>query len=197
MSSLSIAQTNTTSSPSVFEPIKKLTVSDTDRRPIDMELVATVGADPARFASPRKTLRLRLERAYVDTLLWQEYPPDDAVYLAMGFDAQSGLPISLFKISIFKAPTPANQADRRSDNVPQLSLSQANERTILVELSSGRTVDQFWSRSKQLAGCKVTNATDELMLMNKDDSTACRSIPIAGKVDYVARFSSGELTHIS
>src|SRR5205085_6769836 len=48
-----------------FTPARKLTSWYTDRNPIDIEVVATSGADPdARFLQPRRTLRLRLERAY-------------------------------------------------------------------------------------------------------------------------------------
>ncbi len=112
-----------------FSPARKLTTWYTDRTPIDIEVVATSGADPdARFLEPRRTLRLRLERAYVDSIGWRERPPYDYSSLALSFDRITGLPRALLQ-------APSEQVDKRGDDIPRLRHEELIRRTFVVTIT--------------------------------------------------------------
>jgi len=78
-----------------FKPVRELTTWYTDRTPIDIEIIGSTSMLPQfHHLEPERTLRFRLERAYVGILLAKDEPGFEIVHFS--FDMETGLPESLF-----------------------------------------------------------------------------------------------------
>lgn len=78
-----------------FKPVRELTSWYTDRTPIDIEIVGSSSMLPQfHHLEPERTLRFRLERAYVGILLTEDEPGFEIVHFS--FDMETGLPELLF-----------------------------------------------------------------------------------------------------
>jgi hypothetical protein len=166
-----------------FTPARKLTSWYTDRNPIDIEVVATSGIGPdARFLQPRRTLRLRLERAYVHLILWREQPPYDYSSAGLSFDSITGLPTVLFQ-------APPEQVDKRGDDIPQLGHDKMVRRTLNLIIDGHWSAEQLRMNSANLDRCRGVQERDGLFRFKDDGSAYCHIGASLGETSYVAVLS--------
>jgi hypothetical protein len=166
-----------------FSPARKLTSWYTDRNPIDIEVVATTGADPdARFLQPRRTLRLRLERAYVDSIGWREQPPYDYSSASLSFDTITGLPTALFQ-------APPEQVDKRGDDISRPGHDKMVRRTLNLTINGHSSAEHLRADSAKLNRCRGVQERDGLFRFKDDGSAYCHIGASLGETSYVAVLS--------
>lgn len=174
-----------------FEPARKLTGRHTDRNLIDVEVVASSGSGPdARFLEPKRSLKLRLERAYVVSIGWRERPEYDFSYLSMTFDSSTGLPSTLFA-------APLRQEDKRRDDVVTLSHHDLVRRTLVLSIDGSSSSDIVINNSAKLAQCRGEPEANELFGLNPSASPFCHLSSLLGQTNYVATLPNGISTQIT
>jgi len=164
-----------------FEPISELKTWYTDRNPIDVEIIASTGqGNEARRVEPERILRLRLERAYVDSISRIERPSFSSVSLS--FDMPTNLPSVLFT-------APPEQVELRGDPIRQLPRAEFASRTSVILLQSSNSSDVLPRVSSELNRCKGGKRQDDLFLYDKEQNHSCLARSLAFGTKYVARLS--------
>lgn len=164
-----------------FDPVSKLTTWYTDRNPVDVEIIASTGqGSEARRVEPERILRLRLERAYIDTVFRAERPAFSSVSLS--FDMPTGLPSTLFKV-------PPEQVELRGDPIHLLSIDEWASRTLVILLESNSSSDVLPRVSSELNRCKGGKRQDDLFLYDKDRDRSCIARSLGFGTKYVAQLS--------
>jgi hypothetical protein len=164
-----------------FQPVSKLTTWYTNRAPIDIEIAASAGqGDEAHWIEPERTLRFRLERAYVESLSRTERPAYNSILLT--FDLQTGLPSALFKV-------PPEQVEVRNDPIRQLSNDEWGHRTLILLLQSNFSSDVVPRVSSELNRCKGVKLQSDLFLYDKDRDHSCLTRSLGFGKKYVAQLS--------
>ena len=111
-----------------FSPVRRLTTPDTDEVSIDVEVVGTSSINPcAHCLTPRRSLQLRLERAYVDTLLWRDTQGSSFSALSLSLDSGSKQPRSISWARMYKSK--GSPQDVTRDAVVDL-----NRRTLIIQI---------------------------------------------------------------
>jgi hypothetical protein len=165
-----------------FDPVSKLTTWYTDRNPIDIEIVATVGAgEEARPADPPRVLRLRLERAYVHTVFRR--PNSSSV--AISFDLPTGLPSALFR-------APTEQVEMRGDPIRQLPHQEMITRTINLLVQSNASSDLVKRMSIELGKCRGAQIQNDLFAYDKDRDRTCLTRSLGFRTKYIGRISEDD-----
>lgn len=164
-----------------FQPITKLTTWYTDRTPIDLEIVASMGqGNEAHLLQPERKLRFRLERAYVDFLFRKEQPPSSSVM--MSFDVPTGLPSVLFR-------APPEQVDAKSDKILQLDHATSVRRTLNIRLQSKEVVELVKRASSEIRRCRGPSRGNDLFLYDKNREESCVARSFGSGTKYVAELS--------
>jgi hypothetical protein len=164
-----------------FEPISQLRTWYTDRNPVDVEISATTGqGSEARRLEPKRTLRLRLERAYVDTISRIEQPSFSSVSLS--FDLPTGLPSALFT-------APPEQVELRGDPIRQLLHDESASRTLIIRLNGSNSSDVLPRVSSELNHCKGGQRQNDLFLFDGERDPSCLAHSLAFGTKYVAQLS--------
>jgi len=153
-----------------FNPIRKFSTWYTDRSPVDVEVVATSGPDSeAHFLEPRRTLRLRLERAYVDSIAWRERPPYDYSFVGLSFDMTTGLPAALFQ-------APPEQVDKRGDDISRIGHSALVRRTLNISIRGYSSANLLKANTPKLNRCRGKQEQDDLFSFQSNGSDCYRGI---------------------
>jgi hypothetical protein len=164
-----------------FEPISALKTWYTDRNPIDVEIVASTGqGKEARRVEPERILRLRLERAYVDTIFRIERASFSSVLLS--FDMPTNLPSALFTAL-------PEQVELRGDPIRRLSSGESASRTLVILLESSNSSDVLPRISSELNRCRGGKRQDDLFLYDMERDHSCLAHSLAFGTKYVAQFS--------
>ncbi|MBR0844637.1 hypothetical protein JQ607_30940 [Bradyrhizobium liaoningense] len=175
----SLSWPSRSASAQTFDPVSKLTTWYTDRNPIDIEITAAVGVgDEARPIDPPRVLRLRLERAYVHSLIGK--PPISIVGLS--FDLLTGLPSALFT-------APPEQVDARGDPIRQIAHTEAITRTINVVVESNFSSESMRGASAKISKCKGAEIQSDLLAFDKDRDRTCTVWSLISGTTYVGHLS--------
>jgi hypothetical protein len=181
ITTLGVTQLPSTARTEPFEPVSKLTTWYTDRNPIDVEIIASAGqGSEAHRVEPERILRLRLERAFVDTIFRIERPSFSSVSLS--FDMPTGLPSALFT-------APPEQVELRGDPIRQLPRAEFASRTLIILLESNISSDVLPRVSSELNRCKGGRRQDDLFLYDKDRDRSCVARSLGFGTKYVAHLS--------
>jgi hypothetical protein len=162
-----------------FGPVSRLATWYTDRNPIDIEITAAIGVgNEARPIDPPRVLRLRLERAYVHTLISK--PPISIVGLS--FDLPTGLPSALF------TATP-EQVDVRGDPIQQIPHTEAIARMINVVVESNLSSESMGDASAKMSKCKGAEIQSDLLAFDKDRDRTCKIWSLSSGAKYLGHLS--------
>jgi hypothetical protein len=174
-----------------FNPMRKLTSWYTDRGLIDVEVVATSGSGPdSRFLSPKRTMKLRLERAYVASIGWREQSDYDYSSLSLSFDGATSLPSALFT-------APPEQVEKRSDSIDRLTHDESVRRTLIVNVDGHSSQKNLELSSEKLSSCVGKKVADGLFQFLDDGSTYCHLGSLVGKISYVALLPGGTYAQLT
>jgi hypothetical protein len=166
-----------------FTPIHKLQTWYTDRSLVDVEVVASQGpSDRAHFVEPKQSLKLRLERAYLNGIGWTEKPDYSSVDIE--FDLPTMLPSALFI-------APPSEVDKRGEDIKALTREEMGRRALIVRLNGQATAEslrRLSDRVQQCAGTRLDNGLYEWDSKN----ASCRNLhtPSASK-QFVAEIEPG------
>ena len=175
----SLSWSSRSASAQSFDPVGKLSTWYTDRNSIDIEITAANGAgNEARPLDPPRVLRLRLERAYVHTLISK---PSISI-VGLSFDLPTGLPSALFT-------APPEQVDVRGDPIRQLSHSEAIARMINVVVESNISGESMGGASAKISKCKGAEIQSDLLAFDKDRDRACKIWSLFSGAKYVGHLS--------
>jgi hypothetical protein len=170
-----------------FKPVRELTTWYTDRTPIDIEIVGSSSMLPeSHHLEPERTLRFRLERAYVVAIIAKSEPGFDIADFS--FDMETGLPESLF----FAV---ANKGKFHEDfaAVPILSNAERAHRTLNMSISSDASAAMLEHASevyrKKCLGAPVGNGLS--IFEWKDRLEYCQQPVYPNEADYVADYDGG------
>ena len=168
-----------------FVPVRTLTSWYTDRRPIDVEIVASSGiANEINFIEPRQSLKLRLERAYLDDIGWNAKPAHSSA--AISFDTVTGLPRSLFV-------APPQQVEERGDNIVPLTHEESVRRTLNLRIDGHSSARTLRATSEKLDRCRGVQEGDGLFRFAGNASGYCRLADARPRsTHYVAVLAGGE-----
>jgi hypothetical protein len=181
ISTFGVTQLSSIARAQPFEPISQLKTWYTDRNPVDVEIFATTGeGSEARRLEPARSLRLRLERAYVDTISRIEQPSFSSVSLS--FDLPTGLPSALFT-------APPEQVELRGDPIRQLLNDEFASRALIILIESNISSDVLPRVSSELNRCKGSKRQDDLFLYDKDRDRSCLARSLGFGTKYVAQLS--------
>jgi hypothetical protein len=172
-----------------FKPSHKLTTWYTDRTPIDIEIVGSSSMLPEfHHLEPVRTLRFRLERAYVDFLVTKGEPGFDIVHFS--FDMETGLPEALY----FAV---GNKRRFHEDfaGVPILPIAERARRTLNISLSSDESAAVLQRNSEVYRKkCQGTPAGNGLWVYEwKDRLESCVRVVYPNGVAYLADFDGSLL----
>jgi hypothetical protein len=164
-----------------FQPIRKLTTWYTDRSLVDIEIVGSTSllSDSHRL-EPGRVLRLRLERAYIQTLLAERGPGFEIVSIA--FDMESGLADSLIV-----AASPGRFSEH-IPGVPVVSQSERMRRTIVLSIQSDHSAATLQDASEVIAKCRGAPIADLLWTYEWQGRTDCSRSSFPNGVRYVAAY---------
>jgi hypothetical protein len=170
-----------------FKPVRELTTWYTDWTPIDIEIVGSSSMLPeSHHLEPERTLRFRLERAYVVAIIAKSEPGFDIVDFS--FDMETGLPESLF----FAV---ANKGKFHEDlaSVPILSNAERVRRTLNISISSDASAVVLEHTSevyrKKCIGAPLGGGLS--IFEWKDRLEYCQQPVYPNEADYVADYDSG------
>ena len=155
MTAVSIVHGGDGGKPEPFRPVHNLTTWYTDRTPIDIEIVGSSSMMPElHHLEPERTLRLRLERAYVDFLTTESEPGYDFIHLS--FDIETGLPESLFFAVANK-----RRFHEDFEGIPILPFAEQVRRTLNISIQSDAAAATLQHASetyrKECAGAPIGN----------------------------------------
>src|SRR5580704_12998938 len=170
-----------------FKPVRELTTWYTDRTPIDIEIVGSSSTLPeSHHLEPERTLRFRLERAYVIAIIAKSEPGFDIVHFS--FDMETGLPESLF----FAV---ANKGRFHEDfaAVPILPFAEQVHRTLNISISSDGSAAVLEHASDIIRKkCLGASIGDGLSIYEwKNRLEYCQKPTYPNEADYVADYDGG------
>lgn len=150
-----------------FSPVRRLTTPDTDEVSIDVEVVGTSSINPgAHFLTPRRSLQLRLERAYVDTLLWRDTQGSSFSALSLSLDSGSKQPRSISWARMYK--------DKGSPkDITRDAVVAMNRRTLIIQIDGHRTVEKLRADSTALLECRGAAERSDLFAVESNGSRYC------------------------
>jgi hypothetical protein len=184
----SLAAEGETSAKSPFNPLrehpygKPLWLS-TDRRSVDIEIIGSTSRLPDIYRlEPERTLRFRLERAYVRYLVAEKTPGLEAVTFAV--DMETGLPSYLFDVVSF--------TDRFHQNIPGIpvvSRADRARRELRISLKSDSAAKWLSSTSDKLKPCRGAEVGPDLQRYEWKDRGGCSGRGGGTEARYVASYN--------
>jgi hypothetical protein len=165
-----------------FNPIRALTTWYTDRSLVDVEIVGSTSTVPEfHQLEPERTLRFRLERAYIDILTTKKEPGFE--FVAFSFDMETGLPHALF-VAV------ANRAKFHEDiaGVPVLSHADEIRRTLLVSIKSDAPATALRRGSESIRKCARSPLGNELWTLDWQGLQDCRRPKYPRATAYIAEY---------
>jgi hypothetical protein len=176
---VSLCSTPTMAQP--FNPVRQLTTWYTDQGLIDIEIVGSSSLQPdAHRLEPDRLLRLRLERAYVQTLLTQSDRGYEIVRLA--FDSETSLASALL--------TAASRQGRFHEDiagVPKLAHRAVLQRTLLLSLRSDVSSALVERSSASIGRCRGAPLGNDLFAYVTDGQGGCARSSRRQATHYVAQ----------
>jgi hypothetical protein len=174
-------------SASDFNPVRNLTTWYTDRTPIDIEIVSspdpTTGAD--NFDSKR-TLRIRVERAFVQMLLARR-----TTFVHFGLDMETGIASSRFS---------ATSNDGRSresfPDVPEIPPQERLTRLLNLTIASDHSARSLQRISARLQKCAGKPIESDLLSYEVSDQNGCRRSSYPNGSRYIAKFDGDLLLQV-
>jgi hypothetical protein len=165
-----------------FNPVRQLTTWYTDQGLIDIEIVGSSSLQPdAHRVEPDRLLRLRLERAYVQTLLTQSDRGYEIVGLAV--DSETGLASALL--------TAASMRGRFHEDivgVPQFAHRAVLQRTLLLSLRSDVSSALVERSSASIGRCRGAPLGNDLFAYVAEGRDGCAHSSRRQATQYVAQY---------
>jgi hypothetical protein len=164
-----------------FNPVRQLTTWYTDQGLIDIEIVGSSSLQPdVHRLEPDRLLRLRLERAYVQTLLTQSDRGYEVVSLVV--DSETGLASALL--------TAASRQGRFHEDiagVPQLAHQAVLQRTLLLSLRSDISSALVERASADMERCRGAPLGTDLFAYLAEGQDGCARSTRRQATQYVAQ----------
>ena len=174
-------------SASDFNPVRSLTTWYTDRTPIDIEVVSslnpTTGAD--NFDSKR-TLRFRVERAFVQMLLTR-----GPTFVHFGLDMETGIASSRFG-----ATSKKGRFREYFSDVPEIPPQERLTRLLNLTIESDSSALSLQAMSGRLQKCAGRPIESDLLSYEVSDQNGCRRTSYPNGSRYIAKYDGGLLLRV-
>jgi hypothetical protein len=165
-----------------FNPIRSVSTAPTDRTLVDLEIVGSTSLVPEQHRlEPERVLRLRLERAYILTLLTKPQPGFELVNLR--FDVKTGLPMSLFDMVALRG-----KFHEDIPGIPDLSQIESIERAFSITLTSEMSASILERGSVGISKCRGVERGDGLFAYDWNADKHCFFQSYTRGSQYVARY---------
>jgi len=173
-----------------FNPIRELTTWYTDRSVIDIEIIGSTSlVRQTHKLEPERTLRFRLERAYIQFFRAQKEPGFELA--TFGFDMETGLADSLLS-----AVALSGRFHEDLPGVPHVPQLERMRRSLLISLESDSSMRSLRNLSDSLRQCRGALVGNALWAYERRGRPNCYPPAFPTGSQYVAPFDDELLLQI-